>query len=114
MKKLPLPLNLEAVTGRLKGVICPDYQWPEVPAGWQLEFVAYPDGFVIMDVLHPISGAWLSEDHEDGILDQPMKHNGEPLSAQVLQKAGIPFMTTFATAAVSNEPKELHLSVVKQ
>lgn len=37
-------LNVEIVAERLKEFVSPDYQWPVISAGWQLEFIVYPDG----------------------------------------------------------------------
>ena len=38
--------------------------------------------------------------------------DGSPLTHLALKRAGIPFMTTFAEARVSAEPKESHLKAV--
>ena len=58
MKKLSLPLKLDDVKARLEGIVQPDYLWPDIPKGWQLEFIVYPDGFVRTDLLHPVSGTF--------------------------------------------------------
>ncbi|MGU3796272.1 hypothetical protein [Vibrio diabolicus] len=48
-------LTVESVSQRLKDVVSPDYAWPEMPTGWQLEFIVYPHGEVNMDFLHPVT-----------------------------------------------------------
>ena len=104
-------LPLEDVKARLHSVVSEDYVWPEEPAGWWLEFIAYPDGGVVMDLLHPVSANWWSD--ENDFLAQPFCTNGCEINASLLAKAGVPFMGTFGVAEVSQKPAEPHLSAVK-
>ncbi len=96
-------LHLEYVVSQLKDFIHPDYHWPDIPKGWQLEFIVYPDGEVNMDFLHPITCCFWSDDHD--FLDVPTLINNERFSAQVLKRAGIPYITTFSQAAISDTQK---------
>ena len=64
-----------------------------------------------MDFLHPVSASFWSD--ENAPLDLPKKQDGKEITWQDLKRAGIPFMTTFGYAAVSNEPAKVHLSSVK-
>lgn len=104
------PLVLSEVKEKLASVVSDGYEWPEIPQGWQIEFIVYPDGEVNMDFLHPVSCVFWSEDN--GHLELPVMNNGEFITATVLKNAGIPFMTTFGHAVVSDEPKPAHLKSV--
>lgn len=108
---LPLPLHVTDVKDALKAIIDPCYVWPEQPAGWQLEFIAYPDGEIIMDFLHPVSGTFWTDEHPP--FELPTKQDGAVITWQDLKKAGIPFMTTFGTASVQSSPRDPHLMIVK-
>ncbi len=112
MKKLPCPLKLDDVISNLVGVVEPHYQWPDIPKGWQLEFIVYPDGYVRMEMLHPVSGVFWSDDN--GMIETPTMLNGSPLNHLELIKAGIPFMTTFGEARVTDEPREPYLQCVDE
>ncbi|MBD3587714.1 MULTISPECIES: hypothetical protein [Salinimonas] len=103
-------LPLEDVKARLHGVVSNEYVWPEEPAGWWLEFIAYPDGGVIMDLLHPVSANWWSDDND--FLPQPFCTDGREINASILAKAVVPFMGTFGVAEVGQKQSEHHLSVV--
>lgn len=104
-------LSVTSVKAALHGIVSPNHQWPIQPAGWQLEFIVYPDGEVVMDFLHPVSCVFWSEDNEP--LETPLKADSTALTWQDLKAAGIPFMTTFGHAAVSTEVAEPHLKLVK-
>lgn len=103
-------LTVDSVKALLQGVVSPNYQWPEQPAGWQLEFIVYPDGEVIMDFLHPVSGVFWSEENEQ--LEVPLKQDKSALTWKDLKAAGIPFMTTFGYAEVSIAAPDPHLKLV--
>lgn len=103
-------LTVEIVSERLTGFISKEYKWAKMPYGWQLEFIVYPDGLVDMDFLHPISGVFWSEDN--GFLDMPVLPDGSRITADILKKAGVPYMTTFGHAEVSDKPTESHLKLV--
>jgi hypothetical protein len=105
-------LTVEIVKGALQDVVSPDHKWPVQPAGWQLEFIVYPDGEVVMDFLHPVSCMFWSEDNEP--LETPLRQDKTVLTWKDLKAAGIPFMTTFGHAAVTTEAPEPHLKLVKQ
>lgn len=105
-------LEMTEVKRRLQGIVSDNYVWPEEPAGWWLEFIAYPGGEVVMDLLHPVSGAWWSD--ENDMLAQPALLSGELLDAKVLQNAGIPFMGTFQVAGVEEKDGKPHLSIVEK
>ena len=104
-------LTVEIVSRRLAEFVSPDYKWPAMPPGWQVEFVIYPDGEINMDFLHPVSCAFWSEDNE--FLDLPIKHDGTPITVEILKKAAIPFMTTFGHVEVSNKPVKSHLKIAE-
>jgi hypothetical protein len=106
-----LKLILEDVKKQLEHIVDPGYTWPEIPVGWQLEFIAHSNTDVAMEFLHPVSGYFWSEDNEP--LDPPVMINGNNITASALTKAGVPFMTTFHIAAISDKPPEPHLSIVK-
>ena len=104
-------LNIKIVAERLKEFVSPDYQWPVMPVGWQLEFIAYPDGEVDMDFCHSVSRAFWSESND--FLELPEMIDGSVISVNVLKEAGVPFMTTFEQAKESDLQKESHLNLVK-
>lgn len=104
-------LNIEIVAERLKDFVSPDYQWPVMPVGWQLEFIVYPDGKVDMDFCHSVSRAFWSESND--FLELPKLIDGSVISVDVLKNADVPFMTTFGQAKESYLPIESHLKVVK-
>jgi len=104
-------MELQEVKIALKEVVKPDYEWPKIPLGWQLEFIAYSDKDVDMDLLHPVSGVFWSE--ENNHMQPPIMNNGQNITATELKKYGVPFMTTFGEAKVSDSPKESHLNVIK-
>jgi len=103
-------LTAEIAAERLAAFVSPDYRWPAMLPGWQLEFIAYPDGGILMDLLHPVSGVFWSD--ENGFLEQLAKSDGTPITVHELIAGGVPFMTTFGTAQVSDIPREPHLKVV--
>lgn len=74
-----IKLELEDVKAKLVGVVKPEFKWPEIPSGWQLEFIAYPDATVDMDLLHPVSGSFGSDDND--FLETPVKLDGKPVTA---------------------------------
>lgn len=104
-------LSLEQVKVNLSDVVKPEFEWPEIPLGWQLEFIAYSNDDVDMDLLHPVSGVFWSEGN--GHFHPPVMNNGKNITAAALKKANIPLMTTFGEAKVNEQPKESHLNVVK-
>ncbi|MDI4652658.1 MULTISPECIES: hypothetical protein [Pseudoalteromonas] len=63
-----------------------------------------------MDLLHPVSGVFWSEDN--GYFELPIMKNGKYITATVLKDAGIPFMTTFGHVVVSEKKKSPHLKSV--
>ncbi|EKF9501228.1 hypothetical protein ACPF3S_003168 [Vibrio cholerae] len=103
-------LTVEIVSQRLKEVVSPDYVWPEMPTGWQLEFIVYPDGEVNMDFLHPVSCVFWSEDND--FLETPYTQDKRPITRGLLDECGVSYMTTFGHATVSDKPKESHLKSV--
>jgi len=104
-------IELSEVVKRLEGVVNKNYQWPVVPAGWQVEFIAFSNADVALDLLHPVSGRWWSEDN--GHFEPPVMMNGQAITATALSKANVPFMTTFgAVKVVEPEAGSSHLSVV--
>ena len=105
-------MDSEEIIKRLSEVVTHDYVWPEVPAGWELTFIFYPDGFLDMDLLHPVSGRFWSEDNE--FLNIPVKCCGQKITVGDLQRVGVPFMTTFGSAVVSDSIVKSHLSIVDQ
>lgn len=110
LERVSLPIA--NVKERLGGIISEEYLWPKELAGWWLEFIAYPDGAVVMDLLHPVSGRWWSDDNE--LLPQPFLQDGRGLTAGILKKAGVPFMGTFGVATVSELPSSSYLKEVKE
>ncbi|MFA0809460.1 hypothetical protein [Microbulbifer epialgicus] len=105
-------METEEIIGRLSQAVRPDYQWPEIPAGWQLEFILYPDGELDMDLLHLVSARFWSEDN--GFLDMPVMKSGKVITVTDLKAAGVPLMTTFGHTVVSDVPKKPHLATVEE
>lgn len=103
--------SLDQIKASLSDVVKPEFKWPEIPLGWQLEFIVYSNEDVDMDLLHPVSGVFWSEDN--GHFQPPIMNNGKNITAAALKKANVPFMTTFCEAKVSEQPKESHLKIVK-
>lgn len=85
-------LTVSIVSQRLKGIIPEDYKWPNVPEGYQLEFIVHPDGTLIMDLLNPDRGMFISE-AENVHFETPRTVKSAPLTWQDLEKAGVPFMS---------------------
>ena len=48
-------MSNEEIIARLSEVVSLDYKWPDIPKGWQLVFIVYPDRSVEMDLLHIVS-----------------------------------------------------------
>lgn len=103
-------LTVEVVSQLLKEVVSPDYVWPEIPTGWQLEFIVYPEGKVDIDFLHLVSCTFWSEDN--GFIKTPYTKDKNPITSKLLDKYGIPYMTVFGHATVNDKPKESHLKSV--
>lgn len=108
---MSISLVLSEVKEKLSSVVSESYEWPEPPKGWQIKFIAFPDGNVDIDFLHPVSDVFWSE--ENGLLEPPFMNNGKYITANHLKSAGIPYMTTFGCAAVSESPKQPHLKRIK-
>ena len=104
------PLTIEVAAERLSGIVSTEYKWPELLPGWQLEFIAYPEGDLDMDMLHPVSGVFWSDDNEP--LPLPYKSDESPITVWDLIALKLPYMTTFGYATVVDKPKESHLSLV--
>lgn len=104
-------MEIEEIKRRLQGLISYSYTWPEVPAGWRLEFIVYSNTEVEMDLLHPVSASFWSDENDN--LQTPIMANGQSLTAATLQAVGIPFMTPMLNAGKSNNPIEPHLKSVK-
>ncbi|ELC3209952.1 hypothetical protein [Vibrio fluvialis] len=85
-------LTVECVSERLKGIVSPEYQWPVVPEGYQLEFILHPDGSIILDFLSPEKAMFWSE-AADELMETPYTNDKQPITWQMLKRAGIPFMS---------------------
>ncbi|HGS4617177.1 TPA: hypothetical protein ACMDTM_003335 [Vibrio cholerae] len=85
-------LTVEFVSERLKGIVSPDYQWPVVPEGYQLEFILHPDGSIILDFLSPEKAMFWSE-AADEEMETPFTKDGNPITWQMLKQEKIPFMS---------------------
>lgn len=103
-------LTVEAASAMLADFVSKDYVWPEMMAGWQIEFIAHENGVVEMDFLHPVSGSFWSDDND--FLITPKKPDGSDIDVWTLIKAGVPYMTTFKNASAGGLKKEPHLKVV--
>ncbi len=79
-------LTVEIAAERLAAFVSPGYLWPAMLPGWQLEFIAYPDGEIMMDLLHPVSGVFWSDENE--FLEQPAKSDGTPITVHELIAGG--------------------------
>ncbi|MEH6454821.1 MAG: hypothetical protein V7749_00735 [Cocleimonas sp.] len=84
-------LDVSSIYIKLRDIVSSHYQWPVVPNGWQLEFIAYPNGDLDMDFLNPVTGVFWSEDHEPLLM--PHIEDGTPITTQTLFSASIPFMS---------------------
>lgn len=85
-------LTIENVSNRLKDVVSLDYQWPSVPEGYHLEFMLHPDGSIIMDFLNREKAMFWSE-AADEVIETPYMNDKQPITWQILKRAGIPFMS---------------------
>ncbi|HHP5492963.1 TPA: hypothetical protein ACSCYS_003360 [Aeromonas veronii] len=103
-------ITVEKAAESLRGLIAEGYQWAEVPAGWDLVFIAHPDGSVEMDFAHPVSRSFWSD--ENDYLQLPSKIEGGDIDVYTLKKAQIPFMTSFSTAEVVETKMDRHLKPV--
>lgn len=103
-------ITVEKAASLLKGLISEGYLWPEVPAGWDLVFIAHPDGAVEMDFAHPVSRSFWSDDNE--YLQIPSKVDGGDIDMYTLIKAQIPYMTSFYSAEVVDKKIEPHLKSI--
>jgi hypothetical protein len=104
-------LDVDAVKERLKTVISADYSWPEMLAGWNLVFIAHSNSALEMDLLHPVSGNFWSEDNEP--LKLPVLSTGNQITIRDLKNLGVPFMTTFGHAVVSEAAPARHLHLIR-
>lgn len=103
-------MDAEEIICRLKDVISESYIWPTIPKGWSLEFIAYSKDDVLMDLLHPVSKRFWSDDNDT--VEPPTLKDGRMINVATLQDAGVPFMTTFGVAKVSKKESNPHLSLV--
>lgn len=88
---------------RLAEVLHSDYVWPEIPQGWQLEFIVHPDHSLEMDFLHPVSCRFWSDDNE--FVGLPMLKNGCQIGLKDLVEAGVQYSSSFGFAKVSQPQK---------
>lgn len=63
-----------------------------------------------MDMLHPVSGVFWSDDNEP--LPIPYKNDETLITVRDLIAVKLPYMTTFGYATVVDKPKESHLTLV--
>lgn len=104
-------MDADEIIHRLKDVVSENYIWPNVPLGWQLEFIAYSRYDVIIDLLHPVANRFWSEENDH--FEIPFLNDGSMINVPTLQKVGIPFMTTFGSAKVVTKQPTPHLSIVE-
>ncbi|MDI5833272.1 hypothetical protein OCF84_20900 (plasmid) [Shewanella xiamenensis] len=85
-------LSIETASERLGPYISSDYKWPSLPTcgNWQLKFIVYQDGGLVMDFLDVDTGSWWSENNE--ILEIPYNVEGAEITVKILIEAGIPYM----------------------
>lgn len=104
-------LTVQLLQKRIGHLLSDKYTWVDLPDGWQVEFIVFPDESVQIDYLHPVSGKFWSDENEP--LQLPLFLNDKEISVIDLEVLGIPYMTTFGMAKVSETPKEPHLSIIK-
>jgi len=62
-------MELQEVKIALKEVVKPDYEWPKIPLGWQLEFIAYSDKDVDMALFASVKNKkWIFNSKEGAAL----------------------------------------------
>lgn len=105
-------MDIEEVKSRLDDLIDANYVWPEVPAGWRLEFIVYGMHDIEMDLLHPVSATFWSDENEPLVM--PLRKDGLHFTAATFQSLGIPFMTPTSSVAVTAAPVTSHLSLCKK
>lgn len=101
--------NAEKIA-RLTAYLHADYQWPDFPNAWRLEFILHPDMTLEMDLLNPVTGDFWSEEY--GEISLPVLHSGGLLSIREITLAKVPYMSSFNHANVSDTPRAAHLKVV--
>ena len=60
--------------------------------GYQLEFILHPDGSIILDFLSPEKAMFWSK-AADELMETPYTDDKQPITWQMLKRAGIPFMS---------------------
>lgn len=84
-------LTIEIVRERLGDRVSEEYEWPELPNGYRVEFIVFSFNEVIMDFLDPKQAVFWSWDHP--LPDQPVMFGGESLNVRILQQCNLPFLS---------------------
>lgn len=86
-------ITVEQAAERMSPFISSEYQWPVLPknGNWQLKFIVYQDGGVVMDFLDTDTGEWWSESNHT--LEVPYNEEGAEITYKILIEAGIPFLS---------------------
>lgn len=93
--------------------ICVDshYQWPKpIDASWGIVICAYPDGYCEMDMLHPVSRVFWSE--ENGFLEHPVSST-RTLNRYWYERMGFDILYMHPDMEVVTDIAEPHLKIVR-
>jgi hypothetical protein len=107
---------VEGTQGKINGVarevyVAPDYRWPiPVDAAWELVVCVYRGGYCELDMLHPVSGVFWSE--ENGFIEPP-KSFGRTLNQDWYQSMGFDMLFMNQDMQVSLSNPTPHLRLVK-
>ncbi len=88
-----------------------DYQWPVPPdAAWELVVCCYPDGECNLDLVHPVSRRFWSE--ENGFLDPPCGSGESYFTRHWYERMGFDVIVFHPDSVVMVGAPTSHLSMV--
>lgn len=101
-------------SGQRTPIVSQDYRWPTPPdAAWELVICCYPDGECDLDLVHPVSRRFWSEDN--GFFDPPGEGKGARyFTRHWYVRMGFDVMNFHPDAVATVGPSTCHLSVVRK
>lgn len=96
--------------GKRRPYVSSDFAWPQPPdAAWQLVVCCYPDGECDLDMVHPVSRRFWTDDHP--YFDPPGPSTR--FDRRWYESMGFDTMIMFTTAAFASGAPTRHLSLVR-
>ena len=98
-------------TGQRTPQVSKDFRWPTPPdAAWELVVCCYPDGECELDMVHPVSRRFWSEDH--GFFDSPGEKGDRYFTRKWFEQMGFDVIIFHPYAVARVGPSTRHLTVV--